>query len=876
MRKILSLILAVIICFGCVVPAYAAGYEWDQIVFELDSLRIIDKNTDMTLPVTRGEFAQMISRLMGMASLLNSDAIAHPFADVAADAPYASSVALLNRMGIMNGTSAAIFDPSAPITVEQAVKVMVVCTGYNTLALEKGGWSAGYMAVGAANGLLEDVDTTASDTRAQIYKVLYNALDVKILNPVYGTGEYVISGDTIRSNYLGINNSDLYSLTGVVNANSFGYVASPVPGLGKDEVVIDSVIYKIGNTAAFDLLGHKVSFFAYKEGNDYILHSIRPFYDEKVIQIAADDVAGKTGGELKYFQDNREYKARIATSPERLVYNGIRVQYPTDSMYQGTIGTLTLIDHQGDGTYDVTMIDRYESYVAKSYKEGLFMFNENTLYRGSNSLYIDPYDDARQFIVTDMAGDKIEDFTGDRVVSIFADAAGSRYRFVVSDLKISGILTEISDDTWTIGSDGYALDRSAALSGDVGTNYDVYLNFNKEISFINEKTTDNYGYILASSSGDSFTRPQVRLLEAGAADFGVSGTVDDVDAVQTPYLFAANKAISTYAFADRAIIDGHSYKSVALTSVIAALEGATVRFILNPEGEIQEIATLVNYGGSTTPGLTLKYNIYDMTFGGRAENLVTPFAINKDTKVICVPNGDFSDADALSSVKIDAASGNAVYTVLGFERDDITKRAGLMVMFANMNSQDIGNITINTSRSAIVSNISQRIDEATGDVKLVAELLTDSEYITYEALDNDATYASLRGITAGDVVNYSVNLAGKLEGVMKIASMAAMTPIHDTNRTAGYEYCFGSVASVYTDEIKADDNIMATVLNMTVNGAPYIYHIPQRNKPPVYIYNKVTKKVSPGALGDIIPGGDKVYLAKISGKSTIKAVVIVR
>ncbi|WP_145046104.1 alpha/beta hydrolase-fold protein [Paenibacillus xylanexedens] len=74
-------------------------------------------------PVTRAEFAALLTRMLGLEETANA-----PFADVAQDKWYASSVAAAYQAGIINGVSDAAFEPNRQITREQ----MAVMT-YNAL-----------------------------------------------------------------------------------------------------------------------------------------------------------------------------------------------------------------------------------------------------------------------------------------------------------------------------------------------------------------------------------------------------------------------------------------------------------------------------------------------------------------------------------------------------------------------------------------------------------------------------------------------------------------------------------------------------------------------------------------------------------------------
>ena len=70
--------------------------------------------------------------------------------------------------------------------------------------------------------------------------------------------------------------------------------------------------------------------------------------------------------------------------------------------------------------------------------------------------------------------------------------------------------------------------------------------------------------------------------------------------------------------------------------------------------------------------------------------------------------------------------------------------------------------------------------------------------------------------------------------------------------------------------------VLVTRLTLLSGGVEYNFNIPQRNKPPIYIYNGELKTVEKGSLEDIIPGSDKAYIMEKSGSKQIRALVLVR
>ena len=66
-----------------------------------------------------------------------------------------------------------MFAPDAFLTYEQALKVMVVITGYGDIANTNGGWIGGYLTVASRNSMLGGVSLQNPFSRADLYRLVH-------------------------------------------------------------------------------------------------------------------------------------------------------------------------------------------------------------------------------------------------------------------------------------------------------------------------------------------------------------------------------------------------------------------------------------------------------------------------------------------------------------------------------------------------------------------------------------------------------------------------------------------------------------------------------------------------------------------------------
>lgn len=112
-------------------------------------------------PITRGEFVTILWRAAGEPEPQEGN----PFADVAAGAFYEKPVRWAREKGYVNGKSATVFDPAAPISRQDAMKILFHMAG---------GQSGGErMYFSTYDQLYRDSGDIADYARAPLYWAIY-------------------------------------------------------------------------------------------------------------------------------------------------------------------------------------------------------------------------------------------------------------------------------------------------------------------------------------------------------------------------------------------------------------------------------------------------------------------------------------------------------------------------------------------------------------------------------------------------------------------------------------------------------------------------------------------------------------------------------
>ena len=218
MKKLFALTLALAMLMS--VSAFAGFTDTSSIdkncvedIQLLTAMGIIQGNADGSFgpknTIKRSEAAAMIYRLRNGGNDDGAEAWkgASSFTDVADDIWYSGYVAYCEYFGIIDGKSATIFDPNAPVTTPELAKMLLVVAGYKSDVEGYTGsnWAKNVLADATDAGLFADFGGSYAGacSREWACKLMVNAIDVE--TAVY-LGDYLLPGgaETVGEKYLDI------------------------------------------------------------------------------------------------------------------------------------------------------------------------------------------------------------------------------------------------------------------------------------------------------------------------------------------------------------------------------------------------------------------------------------------------------------------------------------------------------------------------------------------------------------------------------------------------------------------------------------------------------------------------------------------------
>lgn len=532
LKKVISTVAAIACCASSLVAFASYNYSdvastasYYKAVEELSSLGIVDGYEDGSFKpdnnVTRAEAAKMMVATMGSQAANQAEAnkgAATGFSDVAADHWASSWIKTGVDLKYINGVGDGKFEPESNVTFIQLVKMLVSMCGYDSWAVNKGGWPAGYLSMGSELKIMSGVTGVGQDTaltRAQAAQLIDNALDAPILKadgfetdmgiqyPKYkqmnGTGKefasiltqyhdaYRVQGRVTATSKSGnVKDGEVnYGIEYSVNFDDKDYSSR---GAGNQEVITAYV----GKSGADDYLNTYSEALIQKDSYDeYTILSIMAAgrNTEEKLNLADFDEDSKynTADQIiknKYFymkpNGGKSTKYELSKNAE-IVVNGVKVGKISDEkaadliekyLVNNTVGNLTLTDvpevgkTSVDGYYDYINVDYYLTDSVDSVaSRSIYLQGEGDI--GASSIKIDTEDKNKSYTILNSetgAAMGLDEIAEDDVLNVKAAPTETAtfsnsdfYTIYVTRKTAEGKFTswDKEDDLYTVGGTQY-------------------------------------------------------------------------------------------------------------------------------------------------------------------------------------------------------------------------------------------------------------------------------------------------------------------------------------------------------------------------------------------------------------------------------------
>lgn len=471
---------------------------------------------------------------------------------------------------------------------------------------------------------------------------------------------------------------------------------------------------------------------------------------------------------------------------------------------------------------------------------------------------------------------EVKDVQKEDIISITVDEYKTLYRMVVCSDKVEGTVDEIAEDGIAISGTFYDAEAAVMNSIKVGDSITAYLDARGGVAATKElSSTMLYGYIAQIGQQGGFGNTQIKMVTGKliAEDTEMNEQNKD-DKNEIKILVCQNEKVEILDVADKVSFNGQSVGASSLANRIDS-RGMAVKYTLGADGKIRSIESAILRGGE--PGQKIKYNVRDKVFGGITN--IGSFAIDENTKVICLPETVNTDKDYMVQVRIDNTDSSRRFNAQGYEYDPVTKKVKLLVVTEAMDSNQASNIDINKAKVGIVKEMRQYADDS-GETKYKLTIVEEGGEKTYETVDIIDKNRVITELEKGNLIYFVKNGQGKIENVRLIYALNKGVGTFYRYQGTDNEQISGYLQSLDFDEIDVMENILVTKATIDLDGSSEAIGIAQRNTPPTFIYEESTKDSRPAALREAIPvgsdgsGADRLFI--IMPNDDVKACVIVR
>lgn len=785
--------------------------------------------------ITRLQFAGLLANAI-KAETVNPTGI---YKDIARRHFMAGTIETLNQLGIMKGVATDMFAPEESILLYDAATALTRALGYETFAQYKGGYVTGYADIAKKVGILKGISSANTElTQKEAMRMIYNFLNAEVfqMKTIDANGMMTMEateGETVLSVY-----HDIIGIKGIQSSND---VTSLMSADGGDEtaVTIGNKKLRVIDRSVFGYIGYEVEAY-YDEETNVLLYCFVTDKNE-TFTIEADDFNAYSNGKIEYYDKNGGKKSASLSISTDAIYNGKATTVGKNLFDNFDAGQVKLIDNDGNGDYDVVIVQSYVNRVVDSkISDGdIITFKNN-----KSPMFLEK--DYKNYKFMDAKGKEItfNDVAPGSVVSVMESKDKSYVSFYVSTNSIVGeleALTKSSESITVAGkkynvSKGFFIDYPGLSTGIIG-----------------EFFMDVFGSVSAYSEYDTFGKGLAYLISIDSS----AGLKKDLKLK----VYTDENKLAIFETRDKIKLDGSSVTASSLltNAIITNQEsGQTISqliaYELNDDGKLVSIDTSVFDAALEDENNTiymidqgdLKYNSVDKRFGTNY--------LNSGFSVFEIPeNANSADAD-------DFAYGSASYT------DEASANTLLYRLSNNTLGVDIV-VTIETegsssynsyARACLVSGIEEVWDEeeegavtllkywesgAEGSVKVIDDSLIKD--IVLKAAANEGEQDITADVTPGDVIIISKNSKEELKGVKLLVDYENPTAKAAGNRGSIHRAVFGVAYEAKGDllNITADD---ITTMNEDE------FTLEMHRIPTVYVYDSEREIVTLGTKSDLI------------------------
>lgn len=627
MKKLLALMLSVamVLTMGTSVMAYSdveEGTYVSEAVTVLSNLDILNGYEDGTFKpeatITRAEMAKIVCETLGYYGM-GSDKT--PFDDVEPKHWAAGYINTAAGLGIINGYGNGKFGPEDTVTYEQAVKMVVCALGYEPMAADRGGWSAGYTSVAANIGLTKGMSSSA---RGDIAVLIYNALTTPVMEQTsYGSdARYEVLDGAGNKEYKTIlTKRDIYIATGIVgdtfNKDEIKFEVTRDSKDGEFEASEREITFLIGDSDIANYTHQEVEVYVAEDDGDYTVLAVKAAKKTETFTLVSDDVKDINGNKITYYVDSlNSSRTKTLTIDEDATIEYNKAALAANETIATKIADkddveIVFIENDGDSDYDVVVMTEYVSAVVETVNA-----SKDKITLGSRTVTFDFDDDNKTYIFLDDEGNELTlaDFEEDDVVAYVSDTTNPKDADYLKIVKLSNSVivgtvdsVQNNDQIVTINDEEYKVTDTAIWNqiSTPGTEGTFYVGLTgKIVYFDGSAVIGKYGYVIdAGTDGWNDDETVIEMLTSKGIDRYTLRTsltdkvgfdIDDYVGEAVEYKINSKGLVSSLNILDTTALDSEYNADTEILNG-KYLDKNTLVFVIDADDEDESYVTDMDY-----------------------------------------------------------------------------------------------------------------------------------------------------------------------------------------------------------------------------------------------------------------------------------------
>lgn len=442
-KAFMALLLAAATLCGCL-PAYARTFDdtLDKYTREIDIVTgagfMDGENSKFFYPNDYVDNAELIRIIMNLRNSNIGDR-KRRFIDVSESYYAFNEIDEAVALGYIKVDESRRFYPEEKATTEQAVKLILYLLNYKRLIETT---NTNIYSLARSAGLLDSV-TLSNEyiTKGELAKLLYNSFKCNQLEYTGGVGNRDIFETSEDKTALSWRNLKL--VEGIMTANENSSMYSTGYPATRGRIKIDGDEYLEGDSMCKDLLGYNIEAICTDDDDDNTIVYATAGRKNKTLIVECENI--ESVKDMVFTYDQRK-KVRLKADM-CLIYNGTAVEFD-QNLLDCESGTITFLNNNNSGDYNVVIINTYESYVASGVNvNDMKIYLKNGKFNDESYINIGNEGDSIAHFFKDGEEIDISEIKDGNVISVFySKGVQNVFNIQVSDKVISGKITQTGYD----------------------------------------------------------------------------------------------------------------------------------------------------------------------------------------------------------------------------------------------------------------------------------------------------------------------------------------------------------------------------------------------------------------------------------------------